>query len=85
MASRFPDEFKSITSLRAANPQMPAKTLARKISNAEEDFLGASGRSFLSIYSVIRRYDAKAKAAAVAAATVKAVKKAGKRIAESVV
>jgi hypothetical protein len=91
MASRFPEEFKAVTDLRIANPQMPAKTLARKIKNGEAGYVGAANRTFLSTYSVIRRYDAKQRlaqaqidAAFKAVKTTKAVKKAGKRIAESV-
>jgi hypothetical protein len=74
-----------IIELRKSNPSLGAKTLARKISSGVDGFSGASSRPFLSTYSVIRRYDAKVKAAAVAVSTAKAVKKAGKRIAESVI
>lgn len=73
-----------IVELRKSNPSLGAKTLARKIATGAIGYEGASGRPLLSTYSVIRRFDAKTKAAAVAAATTKAVKKAGKRIAEYV-
>lgn len=63
--ARFGDEKAAIEALRAKFPDTAQKTLARRIR--EMDFkmednkamaLKASTRSLLSIYSVIRRYDA---------------------------
>jgi len=67
MAACFSDEVAAIREIRALNPAVPAKTLARRISTGDFPFIGQGsicGRPFLSTYSVIRRYDAKQKARA---------------------
>jgi len=54
------NEVATIQRIRDANPKVPAKTLARRIESGE--FPGTSDgfyRTFLSTYSVIRRYDEK--------------------------
>jgi len=59
MASRYQSELDTIHRIRDENPKVPAKTLARRITDGE--FPGTSDgfyRTFLSTYSVIRRYDA---------------------------
>jgi hypothetical protein len=51
-------EADKIEAVRKASPGMPAKKLAKQLEAAG----GLGGRTFYSIYSVIRRYDAKQKA-----------------------
>lgn len=68
MSSAFHSEVLAIQKLRAKYPDIGQSTLARKIKNStfetEADNVlalnaGSVGRPLLSIYSVIRRYDAK--------------------------
>jgi len=67
---QFPFEVAAIQAIRTRNPNVGQKTLARKIVNRDfteksidySDSRKAYWRSFLSVYSVIRRFDAKAKA-----------------------
>lgn len=65
--SVYSDERKIITTARDTQPNLPAKTLAKELALTA----GLGGRSFYSIYSVIRRYDAKLRDAKVAAITKK--------------
>lgn len=73
MPSQYPEELAAIRKLRAKYPAVPAKKLTMRINTRDfkgDDLAtanGASSRSFYSIYSVIRRYDAKQKAVAAAA------------------
>lgn len=70
MPSRYPEELDAIVAARKADPKVGAKTLAKQLY--ADNGLGGSlmGRTFYSIYSVIRRYDAKQKANAKLAKTV---------------
>lgn len=93
---QYPNEVRAIREIRDANPTVPAKTLTRRITKGEfdrdeldciageEGYYTLSSRSFLSTYSVIRRHDAKAKAAAVVAVAKvgKTVKKLAKKLAD---
>lgn len=54
---RYPEELKIIQDARAAEPKKPAKTLATELWGRT----GITGRTFYSIYSVIRRFDANQK------------------------
>jgi len=56
------NEVATIQRIRDANPKVPAKTLARRIESGEFPGTSVSDdfyRTFLSTYSVIRRYDEK--------------------------
>lgn len=52
---KYHKELDLIIAARKSLPKTPAKTLAKQLVGNE----GLSSRSFYSIYSVIRRYDAK--------------------------
>jgi hypothetical protein len=68
MGAKYVTEVSAIQQLRDKYPAIPQKTLARRIvsrdftSNADKNLAGlattAGLRSTLSVYSVIRRYDA---------------------------
>jgi hypothetical protein len=65
---QYADEVAAIESLRAKNPKTGQKQLARQIQarnfvTTEEQKLSGKtlGRTLLSIYSVIRRYDKRIK------------------------
>lgn len=58
----FAMEHAAIIEVRKVAPKVGASVLAKKIKNSEIPAGTACFRSFYSIYSVIRRYDAKQKA-----------------------
>lgn len=60
----YAGEVAAIRRIRAANPKVAAMTLAKGIACREytDSVYTNSGRTVLSIYSVIRRYDAAVKA-----------------------
>lgn len=57
--SGYARERENIIKARDANPFVGASTLARKLASGE--IVGGGLREFYSIYSVIRRHDAKRK------------------------
>lgn len=75
MGKAYRDEVKLIRDARDAEPHTKVMTLAKKLGRLG----GLEGRSLLSIYSVIRRYDASKKVAA--AKTAKLAKTASKALA----
>lgn len=62
MGDIYTKEREIIVAARKANATISAFKLAKKLSTGE--MVGLAGRTFYSIYSVIRRYDAKNKATA---------------------
>lgn len=71
MSYKYQNELDTIVAARKADPNIGAKTLAKQL---EADG-SVSGRSFYSIYSVIRRYDDKQKGNKLAGVATKALAK----------
>lgn len=75
MPNKYQDEVKAIQKIRDIHPRRPAATLAREITDSKGlagdalrlsydatrgvHRIGGTFRSFFSVYSAIRRYDAR--------------------------